>query len=567
MRFAYAAVGAAGILTSTMTEGRALPISQIMSRTTSFQSRSINPYTSQQTLASAPYTPDVDSSALPASGRSARPIIAPEASVNFQNPTDSFNTTVYTSDRQNAGGSQQTGSQPIMDAQYMAGYQVGFQAGSRVAASGIAPVEQQVSALFDQNANYNAGVQAGFEAGVQQHARAGINQALTGVNSVRGTQTQPGSSSSLNASGHQNLEGGVPGTPIEQDVEFMAGRRAGYDAGVKAGSSRNSRVTTAQQAPALLGQNAIFNAGAEQGFEIGHQQHLQPDANKAVGRQNGQGAQTQGAGTTSSQVSQEAEFEAGQRAGFQAGMQSGVSGSGGQAPPGLFSQNPYFNAGAQQGFQVAEQQRMNAGINQAGSLQSGANFGQNAQSQAGLSSGLNTSGRQNLGGSQQVGSEVDAEFLAGQKVGYQAGANQGANGMSSSGQEISSLFGQNAQYNAGVQQGFAAGFQQRARANSNQSVGPQSGINASQTGQAQASQALGRQSIGTSPEPGSPVDQDPEFVAGLQVGVQAGQQARSSGAGKNPQEASTFFGQNGHFNAGVEQGFEQGYEQGASART
>ncbi|KAH9819177.1 hypothetical protein DFH28DRAFT_65877 [Melampsora americana] len=537
-----------------MTEGRALPALQTMSRTSSLRSRSINAYTSQQTLEGVPHTLDLDSSESPASGSSVQPIIAPEASEKFQNFTDTSNTTVHTFDRQNVGGSQQTGSQPFMDAQYLAGQQVGFQAGSRAAASGISPVEQ-VSALFDQNVNYNAGVQSGFEAGLQQHPRAGINQAFgqpTGVNSIQAAQAQPGSSSSLNASGRQNLEGGQPtGSQSEQDVQFMAGRRAGYDAGLKAGASRNSRITTAQQAPALLGQNANFNAGAEQGFEIGLQQHLQSDTNKAVGRQNGI-PQIQGASPlTSSQVSQDADFTAGQHAGFQAGVQSEI---GGQPPSGLFGQNPHYNAGAQQGFQVGQQQRVNAGA-----------IGQNTQSLAGSTLGVNTSGRQNLGGSQQASSQVDAEFLAGQQVGFLVGANQGANGMSSSGQEISSLFGQNAQFNAGVQQGFAAGFQHRVGANSNHSVGPQSDFNTFQTGQAQVNQPSARQSIGASQESSPQVDQDPEFVAGLHVGVQAGAQARSTGAGDTSEGASAFFGQNEHFNAGVVQGFKEGYAEGPSA--
>ncbi|KAG0140127.1 hypothetical protein CROQUDRAFT_718764 [Cronartium quercuum f. sp. fusiforme G11] len=67
MRFAYVAIGAAGFLTATMIGGRVILAPEASLRSTFFQSRSIDPYTNQQTSGNTPHA--TQAPAMPSTGR------------------------------------------------------------------------------------------------------------------------------------------------------------------------------------------------------------------------------------------------------------------------------------------------------------------------------------------------------------------------------------------------------------------------------------------------------------------------------------------------------------------
>lgn len=276
MRFAYVAVGVAGFLTATMIDGRVVPVSESMSRFTSFQSRSVNPYTNQQTSTSSLSRPSSTQEQTSPTLTGSKPptgssyadgqIVGFKAGLNSHISTGSTSqitapTNLFTEDAQFNQGvragfqigltqhpSQLSGLDASHKRDFVQGQLAGFQTALRQHSlhQGRTNTEKVVSPISSGNKHIDAGAQAGFEAGIRHNVH--IEKSV---------------STNVKTDSHR-----LSGAQFSKSADYEAGQRAGLEFGASHGIKGSEKLSS------LKGQNQQFNLGLQAGFEASVHEHV-----------------------------------------------------------------------------------------------------------------------------------------------------------------------------------------------------------------------------------------------------------------------------------------------------
>ncbi|KAG0148667.1 hypothetical protein CROQUDRAFT_89931 [Cronartium quercuum f. sp. fusiforme G11] len=298
MRFAYVAVGAAGFLTSTMIDGRVIPASEAIS--TSFQSRSIDPYTSQQAPGNTPYATQETSS--PSTGRATStsdssntsstpsavenqsyatsdkqgqaPVPAEQSSA--ANPaTSQSNKTVTSSVSRSAANEQTNPSMAASGTPTGSSYAEGQNVGSRAGHKSDNPADDnlQPSAPTNfptQDGQLNQADQAGPQTGVIQHSSH--NYGPNGTHDGKFMKGQPDDSQAAHPphmQGGKDLEEKAIPPTLEGNQHFNKASKAGSEVGVNQSTNARESVNGQNGSQGYNGVQAGIGESVAKNAQVG----------------------------------------------------------------------------------------------------------------------------------------------------------------------------------------------------------------------------------------------------------------------------------------------------------